>query len=175
VSTDVGALPFPHVAQAFLITRKVCELDGTRRSLEFAYGVTSLGPDQADPQRLAQLVRGHWEIENRLHWVRDVTFGEDRSQVRTRGGPRALAALSAPTASPARSTSPRACATPLATLSGRSRSWGCNPRRALHRLARTSSDAPDSDHQDARPRTARVRPTACPHPPRRPPGRPPRR
>ena len=93
MSTDVGALPFPHVAQAFLITRKVCELDGTRRSLEFAYGVTSLGPDQADPQRLAQLVRGHWEIENRLHWVRDVTFGEDRSQVRTRGGPRALAAL----------------------------------------------------------------------------------
>lgn len=93
MSTDVEALPFPHVAQAFLVTREVCELDGARRSLEYAYGVTSLDPDEADPQRLARLVRGHWEIENRLHWVRDVTFDEDRSQVRTASAPRVLASL----------------------------------------------------------------------------------
>ena len=57
------------------------------------YGVTSLSPAQADPARLLALNRGHWEIENRLHWVRDVTFDEDRSQVRTRNGPRVMATL----------------------------------------------------------------------------------
>ncbi len=40
-----------------------------------------------------RLVRGHWEIENRLHWVRDVTMGEDGSQIRTRGSPHAVASL----------------------------------------------------------------------------------
>jgi hypothetical protein len=40
-----------------------------------------------------RLLRGHWEIENRLHWVRDVTFGEDHSQIRTGHGPRAMVSL----------------------------------------------------------------------------------
>lgn len=61
--------------------------------MECAYGVTSLTPDQADPARLLQLTRGHWEIENRLHWVRDVTYDEDRSQLRTGNAPRTLASL----------------------------------------------------------------------------------
>jgi hypothetical protein len=39
------------------------------------------------------LGRGHWTVENRLHWVRDVTFDEDRSQVRTGNGPRVMATL----------------------------------------------------------------------------------
>lgn len=55
--------------------------------------MTSLPPEKADPHRLLKLVRGHWQIENGLHWVRDVTFDEDRSQVRTGMGPRALASL----------------------------------------------------------------------------------
>jgi hypothetical protein len=71
----------------------VRDLDGTRRSLEYAYGVTSLTPQRADPARLAQLARGHWGIENRLHWVRDVTYDEDRSQLRTAAAPRVLASL----------------------------------------------------------------------------------
>jgi predicted transposase YbfD/YdcC len=60
-------------------------------SAETAYYVTSLLAGEADPARLAELIRGHWGIENRLHWVRDVTFDEDRCQVRS--APRVLAAL----------------------------------------------------------------------------------
>jgi hypothetical protein len=47
------------------------------------YAITSLDPGRAGPARLGGLVRGQWEIENRLHWVREVVFEEDRSQVRT--------------------------------------------------------------------------------------------
>ena len=62
-------------------------------STETVYLITSLVEERADPQRLLALNRGHWAIENRLHWVRDVTFDEDRSQVRTRQGPRLMASL----------------------------------------------------------------------------------
>jgi hypothetical protein len=55
--------------------------------------VTSLTPEQASAKRLLELNRGHWEIENRSHWVRDVTFAEDHSQVRTGAGPRMMATL----------------------------------------------------------------------------------
>ncbi len=68
-------------------------LDGAPRSCEVAYGVTSLSSHKADPAVLASLARGQWEIENRLHWVRDVTFDEDRSQVRKGSAPRAMASL----------------------------------------------------------------------------------
>ena len=47
----------------------------------------------ARPARLADLLRGHWTIENGLHWVRDITFAEDASQVRTGNGPTVMAAL----------------------------------------------------------------------------------
>jgi Transposase DDE domain len=57
------------------------------------YAVTSLTFAQASPARLADLVRGHWTIENGLHWVRDVTFAEDASQLRTGAGPHAMAVL----------------------------------------------------------------------------------
>jgi predicted transposase YbfD/YdcC len=50
-------------------------------------------PRPGRPARLLALVRGQWEIENRLHWVRDVTFDEDRSQVRTGHAPRVMATL----------------------------------------------------------------------------------
>jgi predicted transposase YbfD/YdcC len=48
---------------------------------------------QADPVLLVHWICGHWSIENRLHWVRDVSFDEDRSQVRTAHGPQVMAAL----------------------------------------------------------------------------------
>ncbi len=60
---------------------------------ELVYGVTSLSPAQASPARLLALVCAHWTIENRLHWVRDVTFDEDRSQVRRGAGPQVMATL----------------------------------------------------------------------------------
>lgn len=55
-------------------------------------GVTSL-TSHTDPARIAALVRGHWEIENRLRWVRDVTYDEDASHVRTGTAPRVMASL----------------------------------------------------------------------------------
>ena len=49
--------------------------------------------EQAQPEQVAAWVQGHWGIENRLHWVRDVVFDEDRHQLRTRNGPEIMAAL----------------------------------------------------------------------------------
>lgn len=86
-------LDFPYVGQVFRIVRKVTHCKSGRTCIETVYGVTSLLSQQGDARQIGDLVRGHWEIENRLHWVRDVTFDEDRSQVRTGSGPRALASL----------------------------------------------------------------------------------
>lgn len=58
-----------------------------------AYGITSLTPEEAPPERLLELNRTHWGIENALHWVRDETFREDRSQIRTGNAPRVMATL----------------------------------------------------------------------------------
>lgn len=55
--------------------------------------ITSLSPQQASPAHLLALVRGHWTIENSSHWVRDVTYDEDRSQIRTGTAPRMMATL----------------------------------------------------------------------------------
>jgi hypothetical protein len=57
------------------------------------YAITSLSFQQARPARLADLIRGHWTIENGLHWVRDVTLGEDASQLRTGTAPQVMASL----------------------------------------------------------------------------------
>ncbi len=57
------------------------------------YAITSLPFAQARPARLADLIRGHWTIENGLHWVRDVTFAEDASQLRTGTAPQVMASL----------------------------------------------------------------------------------
>ena len=69
------------------------ELNSTRWSTETVYAITSLSATQTSPAELADALRGHWSIEDRLHWVRDVTFGEDLSQVRTGNGPRVMASL----------------------------------------------------------------------------------
>jgi len=55
------------------------------------YVITSADPQTAPPATLAAWVKGHWGIENQLHWVRDVTYDEDRSQVRTGHAPRVMA------------------------------------------------------------------------------------
>ncbi len=56
------------------------------------YAVTNLTAAQVSPARLADWIRGHWAIEA-LHHIRDVTFGEDASQVRTGNAPRTMASL----------------------------------------------------------------------------------
>lgn len=86
-------LEFPYVAQVCRIERVTYNLDGDFMRSEVAYGITSLSPEKADAKRLLSLNRGHWCIENRLHWVRDVTFDEDRSQIRVGEGPRVMATL----------------------------------------------------------------------------------
>jgi predicted transposase YbfD/YdcC len=62
-------------------------------SEEVTYGITSLTQRLADAKRLEAIWRGHWTIENRVHYVRDVTFGEDSCQVHAGKAPRVLAAL----------------------------------------------------------------------------------
>ena len=64
-----------------------------RETVERAYAITSLPVERADAARLLSIWRGHWGIENRLHWVRDVVFGEDQSRVRTGSAPQLPAAL----------------------------------------------------------------------------------
>jgi predicted transposase YbfD/YdcC len=86
VVTVPAGIGFPHAAQALQITRKIRKLKSGKFRTETVYAVTDLPADQAHPDQLATWLRGHWCIENRLHWVRDVTFGEDLSTVRTRVG-----------------------------------------------------------------------------------------
>src|SRR5262249_6274426 len=85
-------LPFPHVSQALLIERDVSDLAGNPLSAVAALGVASPGPDKASPADLARYVRGQWAIESH-HWLRDTIYQEDKSRVRTRSGPRIMAAL----------------------------------------------------------------------------------
>ena len=96
---------FPHVRQVFLIERYVTRKIRRRkknsrkyksvtiRSAVAALCITSLSAREAAPEHLAAYVRGHWAIENKIHWVRDVTFREDYSQVRTGSRARVMATL----------------------------------------------------------------------------------
>lgn len=58
-----------------------------------SYAVTSLSRDRVSAEKLLSFNRGHWGIENKLHWVRDVTFGEDGCRMKTGDGPQNMAAL----------------------------------------------------------------------------------
>jgi len=95
---------FPHARQAALIeryvTRTVRVKKGKKRSVRktvrsavAVFVITSLHAREASPAHLAGYVRGQWTIENKVHWVRDVTFGEDASRVRTGSRPRVMATL----------------------------------------------------------------------------------
>ncbi len=84
-------LAFPHAAQAIQVVRR--RKLNAKWSRETCYAVTSLTVTQASHAQLAAIIRGHWGIEDRLHWVRDIDFDEDRSQVRTASGPRIMASL----------------------------------------------------------------------------------
>jgi predicted transposase YbfD/YdcC len=84
---------FPGARQVFRLRRDTGGLDGVRTSKQIIYGIASLDAEQARPQHLNAYARGHWAVENRLHWTRDVTFNEDNSQLRTGTAPRNLAAM----------------------------------------------------------------------------------
>jgi predicted transposase YbfD/YdcC len=93
VTAVAAGLAFPHAAQAIQIVRRRRPLTGTKWSAETVYAITSLTATQARPAELAAIARGHWLIEDWLHWVRDMDWDEDRSQVRTGNGPRVMASL----------------------------------------------------------------------------------
>jgi predicted transposase YbfD/YdcC len=77
--------------QAFEITRERTIKGET--TVEVVHGITSLSEEEADAGRLMGITRGHWGIENGLHYVRDVTMGEDASRVRSGSAPQVMAAL----------------------------------------------------------------------------------
>jgi predicted transposase YbfD/YdcC len=84
---------FPHGARAIKVVRRRRRTGQAKPSVETVYAITSLDHRDADPRLLAGWIRSHWTIENSLHWVRDVTEGEDHSSVRTGHGPQVMAAL----------------------------------------------------------------------------------
>lgn len=91
-STELNAwADWPHLGQVGQLSYR-CERHG-EISQETSYFITSLTPQQASPGQLLRLMRGHWGIENRLHWVRDVVFDEDRCQVRSGAAPQVMAAV----------------------------------------------------------------------------------
>jgi predicted transposase YbfD/YdcC len=86
-----GYLDWPYVQQVCCVERSVTTQGVTCQDI--SYAITSLSPDKAKALQLLQVWRGHWSIENKLHYVRDVTMGEDASQVRTGSAPQVMAAL----------------------------------------------------------------------------------
>jgi predicted transposase YbfD/YdcC len=90
---DYLSLTWPSIAQVAQLTRTVTVRRTHTTTQEIVYLITTLSPMLASPSRFLTLVRGHWCIENSLHYVRDVTFGEDRSRLRTGNAPQVMAAL----------------------------------------------------------------------------------
>ena len=82
---------FPAAAQVVQVRRT--RTIKSRKHVEVVYLICSLPMTDAQPEVVAAWIQGHWGIENRLHWVRDVVFDEDRHQLRTGNGPKVMAAL----------------------------------------------------------------------------------
>ena len=92
-STALNAyLDFPHVGQVFLIERESIKKKTGKHSHEIALGVTSRTPQQASPQRVLAVNRGHWSIES-VHYIIDWNYDEDRSRIRTGFGPENITRL----------------------------------------------------------------------------------
>lgn len=86
-------IDLPHAKQTIRITRDRHEHRTGDKTREHVLAITSLTDTEASPERLSALVREHWGIENRLHWIRDVDYDEDKSQIRTGNAPHIMATL----------------------------------------------------------------------------------
>lgn len=95
-SSGSAGRPWPHLAQVCRVERQRVVLGTggvvTKETREVSYYVTSQAATHADAPTLARQIRGHWGIENKSHWVRDETFGEDACQTRTGSAPQVRAA-----------------------------------------------------------------------------------
>ena len=92
-SAELNAyLDFPHVGQVFLIERESLDKKSGEHSLDIALGITSRTPQQAPPQRVLEVNRGHWGIES-VHYIIDWNYDEDRSRIRTGFGPENITRL----------------------------------------------------------------------------------
>ena len=128
---------FPGAAQVIRIrrTRTVNKRGGgRRRTTEVVHLICSLPMDQAQPEAVASWARGHWTIENRLHWVRDVVFDEDRHQLRTGNGPQIMAALRNLAISLI-----RLLHGPRAPIAATTRAMARRPRRAIDLITRPTT------------------------------------
>jgi predicted transposase YbfD/YdcC len=92
---DYLADRWPGVAQVFQVERTVIRRSrqGTQTTVERVYGLTSLPAERASPAQLLTWLRAHWHIENRNHWRRDATLGEDRLQLSCKPAARVMAVL----------------------------------------------------------------------------------
>ncbi|WP_435253671.1 ISAs1 family transposase, partial [Streptomyces sp. 1222.5] len=90
---SVSHLDFPHARQVARVTRHRTDKATGKRTRETVYVITDLTARQAKPQDIALGLRGHWHIENKIHYVRDTLWDEDRSQIRTGHGPENMATL----------------------------------------------------------------------------------
>ena len=93
-SGSVGR-PWPGLQQVARVERQRWQVRRggvVKQEREVSYAITGLPPSEADARQVLAALRGHWGIENRVHWVRDVSFDEDRCQVRTLAAPQVLAA-----------------------------------------------------------------------------------
>ena len=85
-------LNFPDVGQVYLIERESFDKKSAEHSLDIALGITRRTPQQASPQRLLEVNRGHWSIES-VHYIIDWNYDEDRSRIRTGFGPQNITRL----------------------------------------------------------------------------------
>lgn len=76
-----------------MVKREVTNCKTQKTSSELVAGITSLSEDKASPDMLLRDNRLHWSIEDRVHYVRDFTYDEDRSQIRIKNGPQMMACI----------------------------------------------------------------------------------
>jgi predicted transposase YbfD/YdcC len=92
ISTARPGFPFPHAAQAIQIKRRRTDHRTGKTTIVTIHAITDLKPGRITHSQLAALIRGHWSIEA-LHHIRDVTYREDASRIRTGTAPRIMAGL----------------------------------------------------------------------------------